>query len=205
MRVADKLKEDGWLKTQNIINAFASIKRIDFLPSEAKGFAEIDEPLPIGYKQTNSQPLVVAFMLELLQPEPGQKILDIGCGSGWTTALLSYIVSQENNQGKVIGIEVIPELADFAANNLAKYDFIVNNVAEIICGNGVDGYNKEAPYDRILVSASAKQIHDQWKRELKTGGRIVASVGTSIWVLEKESEKDFRIEKHPGFLFVPLV
>ena len=93
MALVDILIQGGWLKTPRIIEAFYKIKRKDFLPEEMKDLAELNEALPIGFGQTISQPLVVAFMLELLQPQEGEKILDIGSGSGWTSALLAHIVS----------------------------------------------------------------------------------------------------------------
>ena len=88
MSLIDSLIQQGWLKTPEIIEAFRKIKRIDFLPEDMKDLAELNEALPIGYGQTISQPLVVAFMLELLQPKKGEKILDIGSGSGWTALSL---------------------------------------------------------------------------------------------------------------------
>ena len=121
MSLIDSLIQQGWLKTPEIIEAFRKIKRIDFLPEDMKDLAELNEALPIGYGQTISQPLVVAFMLELLQPKKGEKILDIGSGSGWTSALLADIVSQKENSGKVIAIEFIPELKEFGEKNVAKY------------------------------------------------------------------------------------
>jgi len=113
----DSLIEDGWLKTPRIIEAFRKIKRADFMSDDIKNLAELNEALPIGYGQTISQPLTVAFMLEQLQPEPCQKILDIGSGSGWTSALLAHIVGLE---GKVIAIEIIPKLKEFGKRNTAK-------------------------------------------------------------------------------------
>ena len=121
MNLIDSLIEEGWLKTPRIIEAFRKIKRVDFLPREIKDLAELNEALSIGYGQTISQPLVVAFMLELLDPQPGNKILDIGSGTGWTTALLAQIVGQK---GKVIAIDIIPELVEFGKQNVAKYNFI---------------------------------------------------------------------------------
>ena len=118
MNLIDKLIRDGWLKTPRIIKSFRKIKRIDFLPEEIKNLAEVDEALPIGFEQTISQPLVVAFMLELLQPEPGNKILDVGSGSGWTNALLGQIVG---SKGRVISLEIIPELKEFGRRNAEKY------------------------------------------------------------------------------------
>lgn len=200
MALIDSLIQDGWLKTPRIIKAFQKIKRVDFIEQDIKNLAELNEALPIGYSQTISQPLTVAFMLEQLQPKPGQKILDIGSGSGWTTALLAQIVGSE---GKAIAIEIIPELKEFGEKNVAKYNFV--NV-EFICADGSKGYEKEAPFDRILASAAVQgEIPRAWKEQLKIGGRIVTPVKNSIWTLIKKSESDFEEIEHPGFAFVPLV
>ena len=206
--LVDSLIKEGWLKTPRIIDAFKEIKRADFMTKETKNLAELNEALPINYGQTISQPLTVAFMLEQLQPEPGNKILDIGSGSGWTSALLSYIVSQKSKsetQGKIIAIEIIPELKEFGQKNVAKYNFVEKGIAEFICADGSKGYKKEAPYDRVLVSASAEEVPQAWKEQLKIGGRIVAPIKNSIRTLIKKSEKDFQEIEHPGFVFVPLV
>ncbi|MBI4119514.1 MAG: protein-L-isoaspartate O-methyltransferase, partial [Parcubacteria group bacterium] len=134
------LVQKGYLKTPLLIEAFNNIDRADFVPDEYKDDAYGDYPLPIGFGQTISQPLTVAFMLELLQPEPGEKILDIGTGSGWKAALLVYIVSQPQNQhrsaGKVITIERIPELKEFAEKNIKKYNFTSKGVVRVILGDG---------------------------------------------------------------------
>ena len=131
MILIDSLIQEGWLKTPRIIEAFRKVRRIDFLPEDIKNLAELNEALPIGRGQTISQPLVVAFMIEQLQPEPGQKILDVGSGSGWTSALLAEIVGPK---GKVIAIEVVPELKEFGEKNVAKYNFIKKGTVEFICG-----------------------------------------------------------------------
>ena len=189
----DFLIKDGWLKTPRIIEAFRKIKRADFLPEEDKDLAELNEALPIGFGQTISQPLVVAFMLELLQPDSGEKILDIGSGSGWTSGLLAQIVSGGNKQGqngRVIAVEIVPELKKFGEKNVAKYNYTEKGIVEFICADATKGYEKEAPYDKILASASARdRIPEAWKKQLKVGGRIVMPIGTSIWLFVKKSEK----------------
>lgn len=218
MGLIDNLVKEGWLKTPRIIEAFQKIKRADFLPDNLKDSAELDEALSIGYGQTISQPLVVAFMLELLWPEAGNKILDIGSGSGWTSALLAELVGEK---GRVIAIDIIPELVEFAKSNITKYGFVEKGVAEFICADASKGYGKETPYDRILASASAKgEIPNIWKKQLKAGGRIVAPVGSSIWQISKtEGEARrrnfffstsaeasvFEEIEYPGFIFVPLI
>jgi len=192
MTLIDSLIEEGWLKTPRIIEAFKKIKRVDFLPEDMKDLAELNEALPIGYGQTISQPLVVAFMLEQLEPKEGDKILDIGSGSGWTSALLGEIVGGKSlsagRQGKVIAIDVIPELVEFGKNNVAKYNFLApyrtkgsgagiekglpagrQGIVEFICADGSKGYKKEAPFDKILCSAAIQdRIPSAWKEQLKT-------------------------------------
>ena len=202
MALIDSLIEQGWLKTPRIIDAFKKIKRIDFLPEDMKDLAELNEALSIDHGQTISQPLVVAFMLELLDPKPGDKILDIGAGSGWTSALLSEIVG---DKGKVIAIEIIPELVEFGRKNIAKYNFVEKGIAEFVCADGSKGYEKEAPFDKVLCSAEAKEVPRAWKDQLKTGGRIVTPIGSSIWLFIKKSSGQFEEKEYPGFVFVPLI
>jgi|SRR6056297_78501 len=200
MDFLDQLIEKGWLKTNRIIQAFKKIDRKDFVRPNLKDASNYDQALPIGHNQTISQPLVVAFMLEKLDPKPGQKILDIGSGSGWTTALLAEIVGKE---GKVIAIEIIEELMKFGKKNVRKYNFIEKGIVEFICKDGSKGYKKNTPYDRILVSASAKEIQKKWRTQLKKEGRLVAPLQNSIVLYIKN--KNNTIEKYPGFKFVPLV
>lgn len=209
MPLVDSLIQEGWLKTPRIIEAFRKIKRVDFLPENIKDLAELNEALPIGFGQTISQPLVVAFMIELLSPQSGEKILDIGSGSGWTSALLAEIVTSDKGQesnGKVIAIEIISDLMEFGKKNVEKYNFIEKGIAKFICTDGSKGFAGEAPFDKILCSAAIqKEIPKAWKEQLKIGGRIVTPLGSSIWLLIKKSEKEFEEIEYPGFAFVPLI
>ncbi len=202
MPLVESLIYDGWLKTPRIIAAFKEIKRQDFMPEDMKEMAETNEAFPIGYGQTSSQPRVVAFMLELLDPQEGDKILDIGSGSGWTTALLSHIVG---SQGRVTAIEIVPQLRDFGERNVEKYGFVTKGITEFICADASEGYTRAAPYDRILASASAPRIPIQWKRQVKIGGRIVAPDDNSIWLLARNGENEFEETEYRGFSFVPLI
>ena len=228
----DDLIYGGCLKTPEIIKAFQEIKRVDFLPDEIKNLSEINEAFPIGAGQTISQPAVVAFMLELLCPKAGDKILDIGSGSGWTSALLAHIVSDKELkpktkkkpkiEGKVIAIEIIPELKEFGEENVAKYNFIEKGVVEFLCADGSKGFEKEAPFNKILVSAAAcfgksedsggaKKSLEELKNQVKIGGRIVIPIKNSIWLFIKKSDNstkekyEFEEYEYPGFAFVPLI
>ena len=201
--LVESLVRQGILRTQRIIDAFYAINREDFVPSELQELAQIDHALPIAAGQTISQPLVVAFMLEKLGPKEGENILDIGSGSGWTTTLLSHIVG---TRGKVTGIEIIPELTEFGRKNIAKYDSLEKGTIQIVCTNAAKGYTREAPFDKILVSASLakKEIPIAWKNQLKVNGRIVVPIRESIWLFTKTSKDTYSEEEYPGFVFVPF-
>ncbi|MBI3638651.1 protein-L-isoaspartate O-methyltransferase [Candidatus Wolfebacteria bacterium] len=225
----NSLIKDGYLRTPAIIDAFKAIDRADFVSDEYKNDAYVNAPLPIGFEQTISQPLVVAFMIELLEPKAGEKILDVGAGSGWQTAILSYIVSQNDSEhsGKIIGLERIPELANMAEKNISKYDFFapaqkvldeetatekdivlnpIKGIAKIIKADGSKGYKKEAPYDKIIAGASAMgDVPIDWRKQLKIGGRIVAPVGQSIVVIDKTGKGKYSGKEFFGFSFVPLI
>jgi len=201
-KLVNDLIKDGYLKSDLVIDAFSEISRIEFVPKELESEADENVALPIGFGQTISQPLTVAFMFELLDPRRGQKILDVGSGSGWTTALLSYIVG---SGGKVIGVERIETLKKIGAKNADKYGYVKKGIAEFYAADGSIGFPPGAPFDRILVSASAGRVPAELKKQLKIGGKMVIPVRNSIWYLEKKSETEFYKEEYPGFVFVPLI
>jgi protein-L-isoaspartate(D-aspartate) O-methyltransferase len=204
-KLVSNLIRDGYLKSDLIIDAFFEISRIEFVPREFESEADADFALPIGYGQTISQPMTVAFMLELLDPGRDQNILDVGSGSGWTATLLSYIVGKK---GRVTAIERIAELKKMGERNVAKYGYLRDGekgVAEFIHGDGSKGCETYAPYDRILVSAAAQFVPESLKKQLKVGGKMVIPVKNSICYLEKKSEHEFYKEEFPGFAFVPLI
>ncbi len=200
-RIVNELVRNGYLKTDAIIDAFASIDRLEFVPNGFEESAEKNVELPVGYGQTISQPSTVAFMLELLDPQKGQNILDVGSGSGWTTALMSYIVGEK---GRVIAIDLVDDLVEYAKKHVNRFEFIKKGIAEFYCANGNEGFLEKAPYDRILCSASTEEIPQAFKDQLKIGGKLVMPVRNSIVYLEKKSETEFCEENFPGFSFIPL-
>ncbi len=179
--------------------AFDAMPRPNFLPEDVADMAEYDTAIPIGYGQTNSQPYTVAKMLEWLQVETGDNILDVGSGSGWTTALLSHLTGKK---GKVTAVEIVPELVEMGRNNCQRLN--INNVSFHQAGKKF-GWPKGAPYDKILVSASKSSVPQELIDQLKTGGRMVIPNLTSILVIDKDEQGKLQTTEHPGFAFVPLL
>lgn len=193
------LTRNNILKTKSIIEAFEKIDRKDFILKKYTNEVYNDYPLDIGFNQTISQPSTVAFMLELLSPKRGDKILDVGSGSGWTTALLGYMVGSE---GKVYGVEFIPDLVLLGRANFEKYDFKNTKIYQATKDLGL---KDKGPFDKILVSASARDVPEELVNQLKVGGTMVIPIQDSIFRIFKKSRKQIEKEKIPGFIFVPLI
>jgi len=194
----DHLIKRRVLVTRSIIDALSKMDRINFIRPEDLNRAYMDNPLSIGYGQTISQPYTVVFMLELLQPEKGNKVLDIGSGSGWTTALLAYIVQKE---GSVLGMEKASDLVKFGKSNIEKYNFTNAKIVQ----SGEELGKPEEQFDRILVSAAAREIPHELVNQLKIGGRMVIPVQSSIYKVDKVSEDQVEKDENYGFSFVPLI
>ncbi len=223
MDLADDLIQKGVLKTPRIISAFRAIHRADFMPESDQSLANIDEAFPIGERQTISQPYTVACMLELLQAEPGHTVMDVGSGSGWQTALLAHIVTDNKRVGgRVFALERLPALCAFGKANIEKYNFITSGVVEVFCRNAVTGLAEIAAriggFDRIIAAAALRvpgtmqgvemlisQIPPAWRQYIKIEGRIVLPINESIWVFTKRSDGSFTGIEYPGFVFVPLL
>lgn len=197
-KLVEALIHAGTLRTESIIQAFRAIDRINFVPEESKNFAHLDYPIHIGYQQTISQPTTVAFMLELLGAKAGERILDIGSGSGWTTALLGHIVGEH---GSVLGLERIPELIEYGKTNIARYN---QPQATIEKAGTVLGRPEDLPYDHILISAAARSFPDELLSQVKEGGTIVLPVRDSIWKVTRVEHQPV-VEKYEGYIFVPLI
>jgi len=182
-----------------VLEAFLKVPRHLFVPEEYEELAYQDSPLPIGSGQTISQPYIVALMLELLELSPEDRVLEIGTGSGYQTALLAEIVRE------VYSIERIPRLFFEARERLHRLGY---TNAHLFLGDGSKGLPEFAPYDKIIVSACAKQIYEAWVEELREGGMIVLPLedahGQSLVRAWKRKGK-LRLEHHGGCIFVPLI
>lgn len=178
--------------------AFAALPRAGFLPPGQRRHAHEDHPLPIGHGQTSSQPSTVARMLRMLDVPVGARVLDVGSGSGWTTALLARLVGPT---GSVLGVELEPDLAVWGAANLAAtgqgWARIVAATPEVL------GVPEEAPYDRILVSAEAHELPTALVDQLGPAGRMVAPVAAGLEVVDR-TPAGLRVTRHEGYRFVPL-
>lgn len=197
-RMVNDLAERGALRSSRVAEALKKVRREDFVLPEHLSEAYLDTPLPIGQGQTISQPYVVAFMLELLDPKASDKVLDLGSGSGWTTALLAELVPE----GKVYGVERIPELVALGKENLAKYQY---RNAKILPSKKGLGLPAQAPFQKILASAAAEEMPAELLRQLAPGGRMVVPIGNSIWKIDKGENGEVHKEEFSGFVFVPLL
>ena len=195
------LRDSKFLNDENVESAFRNIPRHEFVPISELDRAYHNEPLSIMKNQTISQPGVVSRMTEWLDVKDGQKILEIGTGSAWQTAILSYLVGT----GSVYSIERHSELANFATKNLEKLG--IDNV-HVILGDGTLGYPDASPYDRIIITAACTEIPLPLLEQLDENGLILAPVGDSsqsLVLLKKTSEGIVEIKNQPNYIFVPLL
>lgn len=184
---------------RTVDDALKIINRAEFMPEDVKPLAKRDRAAAIGYGQTISQPTTVKRMLRWLDVRPGQKVLDVGSGSGWTTALLAYLVGPE---GFVHAVELVPELVKFGRANFKKTK-LTN--ARFHQATAVYGWPEEAPFERILVSASADKVPPELVDQLAGGGKMVIPVGYDILEISKSAKGTLDKKVHPGYVFVPLL
>ena len=184
---------------RRVLDAMRQVPRHRFIRPADRHLAYADSPLPIGMRQTISQPYIVALMTQWLEPEPDDQVLEIGTGSGYQAAIMARLVRQ------VISVERIPELAAEARRILAELG--VSNV-EVVEGDGTCGYPDKAPYAGILVTAGAPRVPDPLRQQLAEGGRLVLPVGSRDGqMLERWTRggDDFHRERIAPVAFVPLI
>jgi len=184
-----------------VMDAMREVRREEFVPPELRCAAFENGPLPIGHGQTISQPYIVALMTDMLNPQPGCSVLEIGTGSGYQTAILSRLCK------KVYTLEVVPGLCDAAKLLFEKLG--CDNI-EARTGNGYDGWPEHAPYDGIIVTAAASYIPPALVEQLKPDGRLVIPVGQpyghqELMLVEKDPQGEIHTRDILGVAFVPMV
>ena len=182
-----------------VAEAFDAVPRPGFLRARTLRFADEDRPLDIGHGQTNSQPHTVADMLRLLQVSPGDRVLDLGAGSGWTTALLGHLAGPT---GEVVGIELVPELAAWGEQNLRRTAYRWATIREPEPGS--IGAPSQAPFDRILVSADPGRMPPGLLDQLGDPGRMVLPIASRMTLLIRAGGTD-ELQLHGAYRFVPLI
>lgn len=196
--VSQQLSDRG-ISDPRVLDAMRAVPRHLFVPPELRHMAYLDGPLHIGHEQTISQPYIVGVMTQLLRPGPEDRVLEIGVGSGYQTAVLAEMARE------VIGLERIAELTEEAAARLRDLGY--DNV-NIHTADGTEGYPDEAPYDRILVAAAAPSLPEPLLEQLAIGGRMVIPVGgpdDQVIELVWRRGETYHIERLIAVRFVPLL
>jgi protein-L-isoaspartate(D-aspartate) O-methyltransferase len=192
---------DRGVSDERVIKAMNDVPRHLFVKESLRDLAYADGPLPIGHNQTISQPYIVAYMTEILQPDTHHIVLEVGTGSGYQAAILSKLVNH------VYSIEIIPELGNEAANRLDKLGY--DNVTVKI-GDGYNGWEEHSPFDRIIVTAAPEQIPKKLVDQLKSGGLMVLPVGKTSFgqdmrVVKKDKTGQVTTQETIPVRFVPMI
>jgi protein-L-isoaspartate(D-aspartate) O-methyltransferase len=197
-RAAGDIDEQAF--APQVLEALGDVPRHEFVPDDQKRVAYANRPLPIGHGQTISQPYIVALMTELTHPEPGDKVLEIGTGSGYQAAVFSGLVEH------VYSIEIVEPLAKEAKARLGRLGF--DNVTTKL-GDGYYGWQEHAPFDAIVVTAAASHVPPPLIAQLRTGGRMVIPVGSrfltqQLLLVEKTADGKILTQQIAAVRFVPL-
>ena len=198
--VEDQIKRRG-VKDEGVLMAVRKVEREKFVPKKYLDLAYSDRPLPIGHKQTISQPYIVAYMTEQLQVEKSHKVLEIGTGSGYQAAVLAELANH------IFTIEIIPELAESSEKVLIELGY--ENIT-VRTGDGYMGWPEEAPFDRIIVTAAPGEIPEKLVEQLAPNGRMILPVGRSnfaqhLYLVRKDKAENITEEKILAVRFVPMV
>jgi len=208
-QLVEMLKVQGILRDPEVIRAMLTVPRENFVPEHLKKDAYIDSPLPISKGQTISAPHMVAMMCEALEVKEGYRILEVGAGSGYHAAVIAEAISPKGSrgQGHIYTIEIVEELGKFAERNLERTSY--GRTVTVIRGDGSKGLPEHAPFDRILVTASAPSAPQPLIDQLKLGGILVTPIGApysfqTLRLVRKNLAGEMKVSDLCGVSFVPL-
>jgi len=189
---------------EEVVEALIEVDRHLFMPGRYWDYAYQNRPQSIGHGQTISQPYTVAYMVQLLQLEEGNKVLEGGAGSGYNAAVMTNLIGEE---GKIYSLEVVQALVKQAKENLERTGYA--DQVEVIHADAYNGYEEGAPYDRVIVTAASRNIPEALVKQLKIDGIMVIPVNTgfgeTMKKVVKRAEDDVKITNHGKFRFVPMV
>lgn len=200
-KLVNDLVQKGYLKSERIIDAFSEISRVEFVSEDFRLQADANVALPIGYGKIIPDPLIMAMIMEILDPQEGCQILDATAGSGWTTALLAFICGKN---GKVLAVESNLELKKIGEYNVDKFGYIKKGIVQFFGEGEFENHLANMKFDRILVSSGIGEKHTKLKNQLNIGGKMVISINNNVTYWEKKAEDEFEEEKYSGFSLDPL-
>jgi protein-L-isoaspartate(D-aspartate) O-methyltransferase len=210
-KLIDNLVKQGDLHSPRVVKAMRTVPRVKFLTKDAQTYAATDTPIQIGSGQSVSAPHMVVIMNEALELECGNKVLEVGAGSGWHATTIAEIIAPKETPrsewGHIYTVEIVPTLADTAKKNVMNAGY--GDRVTIVNADGSKGYPEKAPFDRIVVTASAPKVPKPLVDQLKSGGVLVIPVGSpflfqSLIKLTKQAEGKILKENLGGVSFVPL-
>jgi protein-L-isoaspartate(D-aspartate) O-methyltransferase len=210
-KLIQNLIKERVLHSPRVIEAMRRVPREKFLPENMRTYSAVDTPLPIGFGQTASAPHMVSIMNEALQLEIGNKVLEVGAGSGWHAATIAELIAPQtaprSEWGHVYTVEIVQNLTEFARKNIMNGGY--GDRVTIIYSDGSIGYPEKSPYDRILVTAGAPDVPKPLVDQLKTTGIMLIPVGSlslfqSLFKITKTADGKTKEENLGGVAFVPL-
>jgi protein-L-isoaspartate(D-aspartate) O-methyltransferase len=210
-KLVDNLLKQGILRSPKVIKAMLAVPRANFLPEDTRSYSAVDTPLSIGFGQTISAPHMVAIMNEALQLEVGQKVLEVGAGSGWHSATIAEIIAPHDaprsEWGHVYTLEIVQDLAEIARKNIMNEGY--GDRVTITYGDGSKGYPEKAPYERIIATAAAPRVPQPLVDQLKPKGIMLIPVGSAslfqnLIKITKNADGALKEENLGGVAFVPL-
>ena len=210
--LVNELKKYGYLKTEKVTNAFLKHKREEFVMEGNIEKIYNNSPFYLKEKRNIVQPLIAAFMIELMELKAGDKVLEIGTSTGWQTAIISDLIEHEGGLAQdedgrygMVSVEEDKELFDFAQNKIKSLGNFEKKITNIINGDFAKGFDDESPYDKIIVWFSCSDISKHWEDQLSIGGKMVLAMDKKIVLINKKGKNEYEKRQYFGYKLDNLV